>query len=280
MSGRWTLLGKGFQAKVKFPATESLAFALRAVLFSVLPAFGGVAGEGGTGAARLPQSLSVRPQAPHPCLTAALCPQLPGSVRRMSSPARTATASGACGTVMATMTAETTAMSSAVSGRGDLAVGGACAGDSMSPRHVEQLEEAGRANTQVLPPQTGETGVWEDGEGCPRGPSAHRPLVPQTCESAQTRSSAAATVAVSPSTGTVMVTRTAKMAPTRRAVVSGRTVVLWGWAGTEDSTTGVRAKPRSTGSELRSARSRHTGGQGRLLLVPLVVAVHPQGPPP
>lgn len=59
----------------------------------------------------------------------ALCPQPPGSVRRTSSPARTATASGACGTVMVTMTAATIAMSSVVSaapGRraGWLAVGG------------------------------------------------------------------------------------------------------------------------------------------------------------
>lgn len=46
----------------------------------------------------------------------ALCPQPPGSVRRMSSPARMATASGACGTVMVIMTAVTTAMSSVVSG--------------------------------------------------------------------------------------------------------------------------------------------------------------------
>lgn len=45
----------------------------------------------------------------------ALCPQPPGSVRRTSSPVRTATASGACGTVMVTMTAVTIAMSSVVS---------------------------------------------------------------------------------------------------------------------------------------------------------------------
>lgn len=45
-----------------------------------------------------------------------LCPQPPGSVRRTSSPARTATASGVCGTVMVTMTVGTTVMSSVVSG--------------------------------------------------------------------------------------------------------------------------------------------------------------------
>lgn len=45
----------------------------------------------------------------------ALCPQPPGSVRKTSSPARTATASGACGTVMVTMTVATIAMSSVVS---------------------------------------------------------------------------------------------------------------------------------------------------------------------
>lgn len=44
-----------------------------------------------------------------------LCPQPPGSVRRTSSPARTATASGVCGTVMVTMTVGTTVMSSVVS---------------------------------------------------------------------------------------------------------------------------------------------------------------------
>lgn len=65
----------------------------------------------------------------------ALCPQPPGSVRRTSSPARMATASGACGTVMVTMTAATIAMSSVVSaapGRwaGWLAVGRECSDGS------------------------------------------------------------------------------------------------------------------------------------------------------
>lgn len=45
----------------------------------------------------------------------ALCLQLPGNARRMSSLARTATASGACGTATGIMTVATTAMSSAVS---------------------------------------------------------------------------------------------------------------------------------------------------------------------
>lgn len=45
-----------------------------------------------------------------------LCPQPPGSVRRTSSPARTATASGVCGIAMVTMTAGTTVTSSVVSG--------------------------------------------------------------------------------------------------------------------------------------------------------------------
>lgn len=54
--------------------------------------------------------LSMHSSLPH------LRPQPPGSVRRMSSPARTATASGVCGTVMETMTVVTTVTSSAVSG--------------------------------------------------------------------------------------------------------------------------------------------------------------------
>lgn len=45
--------------------------------------------------------------------------------------------------------------------------------------------------------------------------------LPQTCASAQTRNSAAVMEAVLPSTGTVTATPTAKMAPMRRAVVSG-----------------------------------------------------------
>lgn len=54
---------------------------------------------------------------------------------------------------------------------------------------------------------------------------------PQTCASAPTRNSAAAMEAVSLSTGTAMATLTAKMALTRRAVVSGpRTQALGlGW---------------------------------------------------
>lgn len=46
----------------------------------------------------------------------ALCPQPPGSVRRTSSPARMATASGACGIAMVTMIVAITVMSSVVSG--------------------------------------------------------------------------------------------------------------------------------------------------------------------
>lgn len=49
------------------------------------------------------------------CLTH-LCPQPPGSARRTNSPARTATASGVCGTVMGTTTVVTTVTSNAVSG--------------------------------------------------------------------------------------------------------------------------------------------------------------------
>lgn len=45
-----------------------------------------------------------------------VCPQPPGSVRRTSSPARTATASGVYGTVMVTMTVVTTVTNSVVSG--------------------------------------------------------------------------------------------------------------------------------------------------------------------
>lgn len=53
----------------------------------------------------------------------------------------------------------------------------------------------------------------------PSGLLSH--CIPQTCASALTRNSAAAMEAVLLSTGTVTVTPTAKMAQTRRAVVSG-----------------------------------------------------------
>lgn len=54
-----------------------------------------------------------------PCLyltmeTLLLTPQLPGSVRRTSSSAKTATAFAACGTAMGTTTAGTTVTNSAV----------------------------------------------------------------------------------------------------------------------------------------------------------------------
>lgn len=58
---------------------------------------------------------------------------------------------------------------------------------------------------------------------------------PQTCASARTRNSVAAMEAVLLSTGTVMVTPTAKMALTRRTVVSGLRTQVSGWAGAEGS---------------------------------------------
>lgn len=67
-------------------------------------------------------------------------------------------------------------------------------------------------------------GVREDGKrvACraPSGWLSHLAFPPQTCASALTRNSAAVMEAVSLNTGTVMVTRIAKMALTRKAVVS------------------------------------------------------------
>ena len=96
-----------------------------------------------------------------------LCPQPRGSVRKTSSPARTATASGACGTAMVTMTVVTTAMSSVVSGAPGRQVGWLVDGMAMGGK---SSRGSGTARTLNLP------GAWR------RAGGAEQPDAPGTTE--------------------------------------------------------------------------------------------------
>lgn len=125
-------------------------------------------------------------------------------------------------------------------------------------------EPAESCRAWVRPPG-GQRG-WASGRmpgGFPVGlPQDCSPIVsppprPQTCASARTRSSAAAMEAALLSTGTATETRTAKTAPTRRAVVSGpgTQAAGRGW-GQRAPIGGLRARPRSE----RTVRAGREGG--------------------